>query len=177
MFKQKKNWEFRDEKVGLIEISKTDCPDLQQATIQAGQIKKERLLAEEQQRQEAEMEAEAVNEVKTMEERKRDRVQELMNASRTLGTTENVIYNQHAQRVEQELGVFTQRLDKIEERLAMNVDLKSSMETLKEIATFSRWASELKIELQRIHTEVKGMVKTVSAPSAKPTPVTITEPD
>lgn len=103
MFKQKKNWEFRDAKVGLIQIAKSDCPDLQQATIQAGQIKKERLLAMEQERQEAEMEIEAVNEVKTMEERKKDRVQELMNASRTLGTTENVIYNQHAARVEQEL--------------------------------------------------------------------------
>ena len=177
MFKRKPNWEFRDGKVGLIQIAKSDCPDLQQATIQAGRIKQERLLAVEQERQEAEMEIEAVSEVKTMEKRKKDRVQELINSSRTLGTTENVIYNQHAQRVEQELGVFTQRLDKIEERLAMNVDLKSSMETLKEIAKFSQWASELRVELQRIQTEVKGMAASVTTPSANPTPVTITEQD
>ena len=131
-------------------------------------------MAIERERQEAEMEIEAANEVKTMEERKKDRVQELMVASRTLGTTENFLYNSHAVRQEEMLGVFTQRLDKIEERLAMNVDLKSSMETLKEIAKFSQWASELRVELQRLHNEMKGMAANVSTPSANPTPVDIT---
>ena len=166
MFKHKKNWEFRDKKVGLIEISKAEQPDLQQATIQAGKIKQQRLLAIEQERQEAEMEEEAVNEVQTMEERKKDRIQELINASRTLGTTENFLHNAHAERVEQELQVFTQRLDKIEERLAMNVDLKSSMETLSEIAKFSKWIAELRVEFQRLHTNMKGMAANVSKPSA-----------
>ena len=74
-----------------------ECPTLLNKTPDTGEIPHNRTI-----KTQAEMEEEAVNEVQTMEERKKDRVQELMNASRTLGTTENVIYNQHAQRVEQE---------------------------------------------------------------------------